>query len=133
MDFKREDLPKKYAYSIKQASEMKKTQIVGSKASLPNNFYDEIELEEQSIKENKKILDMVTQKTLKEFVYSNREIPDKWRNKLDFRDTVKNLIIKDKMFMNYLDKDEYENLDKKKKGKTIIFCPVKLKQKYFYV
>ena len=71
-------LAHKYALDISKFHE--KTEIKIDFNNLNKDFYDDIELNDNKIKSNKKLLNKIKDLTLKEFVYTNKIIPDIWKN-----------------------------------------------------
>ena len=104
----------KYAFNI---NEMKVTKnfkgSVGEFQKLKCGLYDEIESKDILIKENKDQLQKIKNSSLKEFVYSNKDIPDLWKTKLDYQPNLLKLFTNDKHFLFYLghggDSNKYKN------------------------
>ena len=93
-------LAHKYALDISKFHE--KTEIKIDFNNLNKDFYDDIELNDNKIKSNKKLLNKIKDLTLKEFVYTNKIIPDIWKNKLNYQHDMTNLISKDKNLISYI-------------------------------
>ena len=102
----------KTKYTIKNYSEEKIRK---------NNLYDEIELKNIKIKDSFHKLRDIKANSLKDFVYSNRQIPDHWKNKLDYQNQVLELFAKDENFLLYVGNvpDEVENIEPNKSKQKI--------------
>ena len=94
-------LAHKYALNIKQIRGPGPTKIADFK-NLNKNFYDDIESNNITIRDNTKLLNKIKNNSLKEFIYTNREIPDLWKNKVNYQDEILNVISKDKKLLSYI-------------------------------
>jgi len=93
----------KYALNINEINVKKKFQgSLNDFQKLNRGLYDEIENQDISIKDNKSKLKKLKNKTIKEFVYTNKEIPDHWKTKLDYEQDLLKMFVKDKNFLVYL-------------------------------
>ena len=93
----------KYAFNINEIKIKKKFQgSLKDFQKLNRGLYDEIESNDMSIKENKNKLKKLKHSAVKEFVYTNKEIPDHWKTKLDYESSLLKLMVKDKDFLFYL-------------------------------
>lgn len=93
----------KYAFNINEINVKKKFQgSLNDFQKLNRGLYDEIENQDISIKDNKNKLKKLKNKTIKEFVYTNKEIPDHWKTKLDYEQDLLKMFVKDKNFLVYL-------------------------------
>jgi hypothetical protein len=93
----------KYAFNINDINAKKKFQgSLNDFQKLNRGLYDEIENQDISIKDNKNQLKKLKNKTIKEFVYTNKEIPDHWKTKLDYEQDLLKMFVKDKNFLVYL-------------------------------
>ena len=54
------------------------------------------------IKDNLEKLKTVKNKSIKELVYTNRDIPNKWKNKLDYKQNLLKIFLNDSTFLRYL-------------------------------
>ena len=81
------------------------------------------------IKENYKKLKEIKEDSLKEFIYANREIPESWKNKLDYQNQVLEMFAKDRNFLTYLGNMGSENREITKSAKNILKTKLKLKCK----
>ena len=93
----------KYAFNINDIS-ANNNKFKGSLLdfkSLNRGTYDEIETKDMKIKNNFEKLRLLKNGTLKELIYTNKDIPTQWKNKLDY---IPNLL---KIFINDLDLLKY--------------------------
>ena len=99
-----EKLRQKYAYNINDTNKTKKISMASGKdfLSLNGGFYDEIENNDISIKKKSNQLKKIKNDSLKEFVFTNVKIPDKWKTKLDYQNSVIKLLAKDNNFLSYV-------------------------------
>jgi hypothetical protein len=102
----------KTKYTIKNYSEEKIRK---------SNLYDEIELKNIKIRDSFHKLRDIKANSLKDFVYSNRQIPDHWKKKLDYQNQVFELFAKDENFLLYVGNvpDEVENIESNKSKQKI--------------
>jgi hypothetical protein len=70
--------------------------------SLNRGFYDEIENNDFSIKKKSNQLKKIKNTSLKEFVFTNVKIPDKWKTKFDYQTNVIKLLANDNNFLAYV-------------------------------
>ena len=82
-------LKNKYAFSLNGKKEV-------------NTMYDEIEKEDIKLRKNKKNLNRIKNKSLKEFIYTNRSIPKNWKIKADYGSQIVKLLSKDSEFLLYV-------------------------------
>lgn len=94
-------LAHKYALNIKQIRGPGPQKVADFK-NLNKNFYDDIESSNISIKDSTKILDYIKNKSIKEFIYTNKIIPDIWKKKLNYQDEMIKVITKDKNLLSYV-------------------------------
>ena len=94
-------LAHKYALNIKRIRGQGPTKV-GDFKNLNKNFYDDIEDNMITIRDNKNLLNKIKDHTIKEFIYSNKEIPNIWKNKINYQDEVLNVIYKDKKLLSYI-------------------------------
>lgn len=99
-----ERLKHKYAYNINDTTKIKKITMGSGKdfLSLNRGFYDEIENNDINIKKKNHQLKKIKNESLKEFVFTNVQIPDKWRTKLDYQNSVIKILAKDNSFLSYV-------------------------------
>ena len=97
------ELAKKYAYNINNKDKIKNIDGSGIDVeSLKNGFYDEIFNKDNRIKKNKMKLNLLKNNLLKEFIYSHREIPVEWKNKIEYKNQILNVVSKDENFIKYI-------------------------------
>jgi hypothetical protein len=93
----------KYAFNINEIKIKKKFQgSLKDFQKLNRGLYDEIESNDMSIKQNKAKLKKLKNLAVKEFVYTNKEIPEHWKTKLDYEQNLLKMFVKDKDFLFYL-------------------------------
>ena len=100
-------LAHKYALDISKFHQTVKAKKIDF-ADLNKDFYEDIEKNSNLIKSDKKLLDKIKGITLKEFIYTNKNIPDFWKNKLNYQYDMANLISKDKKLLSYIGSFPYE-------------------------
>lgn len=86
-------------------------------------LFDEIELKTQLIKAKHKNLKKIKIDTIKELVYANKNVPEKWKSKREYPTQVFGLLSNDEKFLNYLgSKGELTNNDNiEKSNQSIIY------------
>ena len=94
-------LAHKYALNIKQIRGPGPTKIADFK-NLNKNFYDDIESNNKTIKDETNLLNKIKNHSIKEFIYTNKEIPDQWKNKINYQDEILHVISKDKKLLSYI-------------------------------
>ena len=99
-----EELRHKYAYNINDSSKGKKVSMGSGKdfLQLHRGFYDDLENKDISIKETEKQLRKIKNDSLKEFVFTNKQIPEKWKKKLNYQNDVIRILAKDNNFLYYV-------------------------------
>ena len=93
-------LAHKYALDISKFHEKSETKIDFN--NLNKDFYGDIETNDIMIKSDKKKLNNIKNITLKEFIYSNKIIPDEWKNKFNYQKKMTNLLSRDKQLVSYI-------------------------------
>ena len=94
---------RKYAFNINEIKIKKKFQgSLNDFQKLNRGVYDEIESNDISIKESKKKLKKLKNISVKEFVYTNKQVPDHWKTKFDYNQNLLKTFIKDPKFLYYL-------------------------------
>ena len=106
-----ERLKHKYAYNINDTTKVKKITMGSGKdfLSLNRGFYDDIENNDINIKKKNHQLKKIKNESLKEFVFTNVQIPDKWRTKLDYQNNVIRMLAKDNNFLAYVGRGGSKN------------------------
>ena len=93
-------LAHKYALDISKFHEKGETKIDFN--NLNKDFYDDIETNDIMINKDKKLLNKLKNNTIKEFIYSNKIIPNRWKNKFNYQYKLTSLISKDKKLLSYI-------------------------------
>ena len=94
---------RKYAFNINEIKVKKKfLGTLNDFQKLNRGVYDEIESNDISIKESKKKLKKLKNISVKEFVYTNKQVPDHWKTKFDYNQNLLKTFIKDPKFLFYL-------------------------------
>ena len=97
------NIKSKYAFNIGDMKIKKKFQgSLNDFQKLNRGIYDEIENNDISIKEGKAKLKKLKNSAVKEFVYTNKEIPEHWKTKLDYEKNLLKMFVKDTNFLFYL-------------------------------
>lgn len=101
-------IEKLYAYNINRSGNnaLKKQDIAFK--NLEKDFYEDIINSDLNIKKSTKSLEGIKDKTIKESVYTNKTIPDIWKNKLTYRQEVHDAINDDKIFAKYIGSNNEE-------------------------
>ena len=94
-------LAHKYALNIKQIRGPGSTKIADFK-NLNKNFYDDIESNNITLKDDTKQLNKIKSYSIKEFIYTNRVIPNIWKKKINYQDEILDVISKDKKLLSYI-------------------------------
>ena len=94
-------LAQKYALNINKIRGPSEAKSLDFK-NLNKGFYDDIEKNDIVIKQNQKELKRIKKISLKEFVYTNIEIPDKWKKKSNYENDLLNLMIRDNNILTYV-------------------------------
>lgn len=93
-------LAHKYALDISKFHKKAETKIDFS--NLNKDFYGDIQTNDLTLKTDKKLLNKIKDKTIKEFIYSNKIIPHYWKTNLNYQAEMTNLISKDKKLLSYI-------------------------------
>ena len=104
-------LAQKYALNINQLRGPLNTKKLDFK-NLNIGFYDPIEKDEISIKKIRNELRRVKDSSLREFIYSNKDIPDNWKHKISYGDDILKIMIKDKNVLKYVGSDNKDEQSK---------------------
>ena len=65
-------------------------------------FYDDIEKDDNFLKKSNKKLQKLKNISLKEFIYTNKEIPHSWKKKVNYKNDLLNMITKDDNVLLYI-------------------------------
>ena len=113
------ELAKKYAYNINNKDKIKNIDGSGVDVeSLKNGFYDEIFNKDNRIKKNKMKLKNLKNNLLKEFIYTNREIPKEWKKKIEYKKQILNIVSKDETFIKYIGRGNIRTNSENKTSKS---------------
>ena len=107
----------KYAFNI---NNIRKEKSLEEDNDNSKGFYDSIEKKDIRIKKGKIKLKKIKSNSVKELIYSNKSIPENWKNKINYNQEVINLMFKDNKFLSYLGRGknynyDFESLDNKTK------------------
>ena len=108
----------KYAFNINDIKAPK--DFKGSLSdfkSLNRGSYDEIESNDITIKDNIEKLKLLKNDTIKQFIYTNKDIPVQWKNKLDYKKNLLRIFINDSNFLSYLGVGHSTEVSKSTKNK----------------
>ena len=94
-------LAHKYAFNIKNIRKSADEKVVDFK-NINKNFYDEIERNNKIIKKDVKLLKKIKDNSIKELIFTNKDIPLTWRQSLNYEDDLLNTISKDMNLLSYL-------------------------------
>jgi hypothetical protein len=100
------NLFQKYAFNLdekKKAIEIEKTLHQAFKKKVRGFYYD-IEKDDIQLNSMKKKLNRVKSSSIKECVYTNKKIPDQWRNKIGYHNNMFKIFSDDKNFLTYMGK-----------------------------
>ena len=115
-------LAHKYALNINQLRGPTNPKIIDFK-NLNMGFYDDIAKNDSSIKKNKTILKKVKDSSMKEFIYTNKDIPERWKHRTNYGNDILNIMTKDKNLLKYVgaSHDDESNKNKISPNKKINF------------
>lgn len=123
---------KNYAFCLNKLIEARKeiktsiNDIRKFKINKPGEkFYDSLINNDIKIKKYNKILTKIKQETIKELIYTNKQIPLLWKKELGYNNFIYKLMSKDEKFLMYLghssEKENINNRNKNNRPKTGIF------------
>ena len=90
-----------------------------------NNRPDKIDKINRSLRVARNKLDDIKENSIKDFIYSNRQIPTSWKGKLNYTEQVRKMLANDDVFLAYLG-NMYKNKKVKKKIEDIRLYSSKL-------
>lgn len=121
---------KNYAFCLNKLKE-KKIKLVRNpigdidKTSLYENFYDALINRDKRIQSSTKILNKIKKETIKECVYTNIKIPNKWKKIIGYNNFVTKIISNDDNFLYYLSLDtkngNNKNKNRRNRPNTVFF------------
>ena len=110
---------KNYAYNINSTSNKSSYKNISFKM-LTGNFYEDLINSDVSLQKKRQLLSDIKNKSIKESVYSNKEIPKSWKTMLGYNNEVYKAIDQDPDFAYYVGSSNKEK-------KTNDFIETKLK------
>jgi hypothetical protein len=130
MNKEKNEKGKKYAFNINDINRNKnfKGSALDFK-SLNKGTYDEIETNDMTIKDNLEKLRKVKNKSIKEFVYTSKDIPVQWKMKLDYKSNLLKIFLNDTNLLRYLGNGGPSEMEKRQKNKGRIIKLNKEKNK----
>jgi len=130
MNKEKNEKGKKYAFNINDINRNKnfKGSALDFK-SLNKGTYDEIETNDMTIKDNLEKLRKVKNKSIKEFVYTSKDIPVQWKMKLDYKSNLLKIFLNDTNLLRYLGNGGPSEKEKRQKNKGRIIKLNKEKNK----
>ena len=118
MDNKKNIKGTKYAFNINDINSPKNFKgTLSDFKSLNRGTYDEIEADDIAIKNNLEKLKILKNDTIKQLVYTNKDIPVQWKNKLDYKQNLLKIFINDTNFLNYIGIGDFKEIPKSTKNK----------------
>ena len=85
---------------------------------LSSSVYDELELKDKQIKSSDRQIKKIKIESIKQFVYANKKIPEKWKANQDYQTQVLKIFAKDPKFLNYVGNNTDKN-NNNSKSKSI--------------
>ena len=101
-------LAHKYALNIKQIRGQDPPKISDFK-NINKNFYDDIENSNKTIQADQKLLKKLKDNSLKELIYTHKQIPDIWKNNNTYQEDFIKILLKDKNLLSYIGTKNLEN------------------------
>ena len=96
-----------YAYNINNSPNSIKNKKI-SFNTLSRNFYEDLIESDTNIISNKNILNKIKSKSIKESIYTNKNVPGAWKKMLGYQENIYHLIDKDPAFAIYLGRSQKE-------------------------
>ena len=96
-----------YAYNINNSPNGYNSKKI-SFNSLSKNFYEELINTDYNLKNKRQILNEIKNKSIKESIYSNKNIPNTWKTMLDYQNQVYHAIDQDHDFAHYIGRSQKE-------------------------
>ena len=102
-------------------SNTKKLSLNKFKKSLDisSSLYDVIELKDKQIKDSDRQMKHIKIESIKQFVYANKKIPERWKTKQDYQTQVLKIFAKDPKFLNYVGNNSDNNNNNNNISKSI--------------
>jgi hypothetical protein len=86
---------------------------------LSSSVYDELELKDKRIKNSDRQIKKIKIESIKQFVYANKKIPERWKTKQDYQTQVLKIFAKDPKFLNYVGNNSDNNNNNNNISKSI--------------
>ena len=130
MNKEKNEKGKKYAFNINDINRHKnfKGSLLDFK-SLNKGTYDQIETNDMTIKDNLEKLKKIKNKSIKEFVYTSKDIPVQWKTKLDYKSNLLKIFLNDTNLLRYLGNGGPSEVPKTQRNKERIMKLSKEKNK----
>ena len=93
------------------------------------NKSDRIEKMNKSLRMTKEKLNTIKENSIKDFVYSNRQIPSSWKSKYNYCEQVRKMLANDDIFLAYIGNMYKNNKIKKKIGDVKLYSSKTSKKK----
>ena len=93
------------------------------------NKSDRIEKMNKSLRMTKEKLNTIKENSIKDFVYSNRQIPSSWKGKYNYCEQVRKMLANDDIFLAYIGNMYKNNKIKKKIGDVKLYSSKTSKKK----
>ena len=97
-------IEKKYAFNIDLKRSAGLVEKTLNFEKMNRGFYDDLIETDDLLKQKKNNLTKTKNFSIKESIYSNRRIPQSWRNKISYYNELYKTMSKDKYFVSYLGK-----------------------------
>ena len=99
-----QDPSKKYPFNINDPQNEHRNRLPTNLKKLTKGFYDDLEENDNQIQSTTKHLQKIKNNSIKEFVYTNRIIPDNWKKKITYQNDLIKMFVKDPNFLSYVGK-----------------------------
>ena len=99
------ELSKKMTNSLKETKNSNNPTVKSSETnSQKPGFLDDIEKKDITIRQIRNQLNRVKSATIKECLYTNKVVPDVWKNQLGYQNNILEIFSEDNDFLNYVGK-----------------------------
>ena len=93
------------------------------------NKSDRLEKMNKSLRMTKEKINTIKENSIKDFVYSNRQIPSSWKGKYNYCEQVRKMLANDDIFLAYIGNMYKNNKIKKKIGDVKLYSSKTSKKK----
>ena len=124
------DFNQKYAFNINNIRKEKSLKEVTENGK---GFYDSIMKKDNKIKIGKIKLKKLKSNSVKELIYSNKTIPEHWKNKINYHQEILNILFKDDKFLSYIGRGKNSPLDFESKENKSKSNPIKNELTFNYL